>query len=95
MSGLALMPACAAVVAQIAKSSWCTAVSVDGAMRYNWPVSTGRRGYGTQRTAPYADRDFELTRLAWAAVFNRPITLSIIDEISRAKTVIRAFIVQS
>jgi hypothetical protein len=23
------------------------AVSVDGATRYNWPVSTGRRGYGT------------------------------------------------
>nr|WP_233285889.1 MULTISPECIES: L,D-transpeptidase [Bradyrhizobium] len=23
------------------------AVSVDGARRYNWPVSTGRRGYGT------------------------------------------------
>jgi lipoprotein-anchoring transpeptidase ErfK/SrfK len=23
------------------------AVSVDGAMRYNWPVSTGRNGYGT------------------------------------------------
>jgi lipoprotein-anchoring transpeptidase ErfK/SrfK len=23
------------------------AVSVDGAMRYSWPVSTGRSGYGT------------------------------------------------
>jgi lipoprotein-anchoring transpeptidase ErfK/SrfK len=23
------------------------AVSVDGMMRYSWPVSTGRRGYGT------------------------------------------------
>ena len=47
MSGLALTPACAAVVVQIDKSSQRMAVSVDGAMRYSWPVSTGRSGYGT------------------------------------------------
>ncbi|MGH6754614.1 MAG: L,D-transpeptidase, partial [Bradyrhizobium sp.] len=29
------------------KSSQGMAVSVDGARRYNWPVSTGRSGYGT------------------------------------------------
>jgi lipoprotein-anchoring transpeptidase ErfK/SrfK len=47
MSGLALTPACAGVVVQIDKSSQRMAVSVDGAMRYSWPVSTGRSGYGT------------------------------------------------
>jgi lipoprotein-anchoring transpeptidase ErfK/SrfK len=47
MPGLALSPARADVVVQIDKSSQRMAVSVDGAMRYNWPVSTGRDGYGT------------------------------------------------
>ena len=35
------------VVVQIDKSSQRMAVSVDGAPRYSWPVSTGRNGYGT------------------------------------------------
>jgi lipoprotein-anchoring transpeptidase ErfK/SrfK len=47
MSGLVLTPARADVVVQIDKSSQRMAVSVDGLMRYNWPVSTGRSGYGT------------------------------------------------
>jgi lipoprotein-anchoring transpeptidase ErfK/SrfK len=47
MSALALSPARAAVVVQIDKSSQRMAVSIDGATRYNWPVSTGRSGYGT------------------------------------------------
>ena len=47
LSGLALTPARAEVVVQIDKSSQRMAVSVDGSMRYNWPVSTGRDGYGT------------------------------------------------
>ena len=37
----------AGVVVQIDKSSQRMSVSIDGAMRYNWPVSTGRNGYGT------------------------------------------------
>jgi lipoprotein-anchoring transpeptidase ErfK/SrfK len=45
--GSALTPARADVVVQIDKSSQRMAVSVDGAPRYNWPVSTGRDGYGT------------------------------------------------
>ena len=44
---LGLKPAQADVVVQIDKSSQRMAVSVDGATRYNWPVSTGRSGYGT------------------------------------------------
>jgi lipoprotein-anchoring transpeptidase ErfK/SrfK len=44
---LALTPAHAGVVVQIDKSSQRMAVSVDGMMRYSWPVSTGRNGYGT------------------------------------------------
>jgi lipoprotein-anchoring transpeptidase ErfK/SrfK len=47
ISGLALTPARADVLVQIDKSSQRMAVSVDGAMRYAWPVSTGRSGYGT------------------------------------------------
>jgi lipoprotein-anchoring transpeptidase ErfK/SrfK len=47
ISGLALTPACADVLVQIDKSAQRMAVSVDGAMRYAWPVSTGRSGYGT------------------------------------------------
>jgi len=47
IAGLALTPARASVVVQIDKSSQRMAVSVDGTMRYSWPVSTGRSGYGT------------------------------------------------
>ncbi|WP_244485792.1 L,D-transpeptidase [Bradyrhizobium tropiciagri] len=46
-STLTLSPARADIVVHIDKSSQRMAVSVDGATRYNWPVSTGRRGYGT------------------------------------------------
>jgi lipoprotein-anchoring transpeptidase ErfK/SrfK len=42
-----LQPAFADVVVHIDKSSQRMAVSVDGAARYSWPVSTGRGGYGT------------------------------------------------
>lgn len=37
----------AAVNVHIDKSSQRMIVSVDGAVRYSWPVSTGRAGYGT------------------------------------------------
>jgi lipoprotein-anchoring transpeptidase ErfK/SrfK len=47
LSGLVLTPAHADVLVQIDKSSQRMAVSVDGAVRYEWPVSTGRNGYGT------------------------------------------------
>lgn len=47
VAGLAVMPARADVVVQIDKSSQRMAVSVDGVMRYDWPVSTGRSGFGT------------------------------------------------
>jgi lipoprotein-anchoring transpeptidase ErfK/SrfK len=47
VTGLAMTPAQAAVVVQIDKSSQRMAVSIDGMTRYNWPVSTGRNGYGT------------------------------------------------
>ncbi len=47
ISGSALAPAHADLVVHIDKSSQRMAVSVDGMRRYNWPVSTGRSGYGT------------------------------------------------
>jgi lipoprotein-anchoring transpeptidase ErfK/SrfK len=40
-------PAQASVIVHIDKSSQRMSVSVDGSPRYTWPVSTGRRGYGT------------------------------------------------
>ena len=40
-------PACADVTVHIDKYSQRMAVSIDGTPRYNWPVSTGRDGYGT------------------------------------------------
>jgi lipoprotein-anchoring transpeptidase ErfK/SrfK len=47
MSVLAIAPAYAGVAVHIDKSSQRMSVSVDGAPRYSWPVSTGRSGYGT------------------------------------------------
>ena len=44
---LTISSARADVVVHIDKSSQRMAVSVDGAMRYSWPVSTGRSSYGT------------------------------------------------
>jgi L,D-transpeptidase catalytic domain len=41
------VPAQAAIVVNIDKSTQQMSVSVDGAPRYVWPVSTGRRGYDT------------------------------------------------
>ena len=40
-------PACAKVTIAIDQSTQHMTVSVDGAVRYSWPVSTGRAGYGT------------------------------------------------
>ncbi|QOZ50542.1 L,D-transpeptidase [Bradyrhizobium sp. CCBAU 53338] len=40
-------PARADVRVDIDKSTQRLSVRVDGALRYSWPVSTGRRGYGT------------------------------------------------
>ena len=40
-------PARAGVVVHIDKYSQRMDVSIDGYMRYRWPVSTGRNGYGT------------------------------------------------
>ena len=37
----------ASILVQIDRSSQTMAVSVDGALRYQWRVSTGRRGLGT------------------------------------------------
>jgi lipoprotein-anchoring transpeptidase ErfK/SrfK len=47
MSVLVVAPARADVVVHIDKSSQHMSVSVDGAPRYSWPISTGRSGYGT------------------------------------------------
>ena len=47
LSCLFVVPASADVVVQIDKSSQRMSVSVNGQPRYDWPVSTGRSGYGT------------------------------------------------
>ena len=43
----AFTSALADVVVQIDKSAQRMSVSINGVTRYNWPVSTGRDGYGT------------------------------------------------
>ena len=48
----------AEVLVQIDKSSQRMEVSIDGVPRYDWPVSTGRDGYGTPSGS------FHLQRLA-------------------------------
>jgi L,D-transpeptidase-like protein len=40
-------PACAKLLITIDQSSQQMTVTVDGEVRYTWPVSTGRAGYGT------------------------------------------------
>lgn len=47
LAGFAAAPARADLRVDIDKSSQRMLVRLDGAPRYNWPVSTGRRGYGT------------------------------------------------
>jgi lipoprotein-anchoring transpeptidase ErfK/SrfK len=47
MIPLIATPARADLRVDIDKSSQRMSVRVDGAPRYSWPVSTGRRGYGT------------------------------------------------
>jgi hypothetical protein len=47
ISVLAMPPARAYVTVHIDKYYQRMAVSIDGTPRYNWPVSTGRSGYGT------------------------------------------------
>jgi lipoprotein-anchoring transpeptidase ErfK/SrfK len=43
----AVLPAEGAILISIDKSAQRMTVEVDGAPRWTWPVSTGRRGYGT------------------------------------------------
>ncbi|MHC2624430.1 lipoprotein-anchoring transpeptidase ErfK/SrfK [Bradyrhizobium huanghuaihaiense] len=47
LTPLLATPAQADLRVDIDKSSQRMSVRVDGAPRYSWPVSTGRRGYGT------------------------------------------------
>ena len=47
ISALAIAPARGDVVVHIDKYSQRMDVRIDGTPRYNWPVSTGRNGYGT------------------------------------------------
>jgi hypothetical protein len=47
MTAMATAPARPDVMVHIDKYSQRMAVSIDGYRRYNWPVSTGRSGYGT------------------------------------------------
>ena len=44
---LSIPSAFADVLVHIDKAAQRMSVSVNGQLRYNWPISTGRRGYGT------------------------------------------------
>jgi lipoprotein-anchoring transpeptidase ErfK/SrfK len=56
LAALATTPANADVRVNISKSSQSMHVYVDGQLAYVWPVSTGRRGYGTPSGSYRAQR---------------------------------------
>src|SRR5262245_17353770 len=65
----------AGVLVQIDKSRQRMIVSVDGKVRHSWPVSTGRRGFGTPSGTFYPQR---LAR-SWFSrrYYNSPMPYSI------------------
>ena len=79
----ALLLACGAaraeVVVTISKAQQKLAVSVDGSETYTWPVSTGRRGYGTpsgvfrpQRLEPHwYSHKYDNAPMPWSMFFYR------------------------
>lgn len=72
---LAVSPAAANIVVNIDKSSQQMSVSVDGATRYVWSVSTGRTGYGTPSGVFYPQRMYR----SWFSkkYYNSPMPYSI------------------
>lgn len=90
-AGLVLTPARAAVVVQIDKSSQRMAVRVDGSKRYDWPVSTGRRGYGTpsgtfhpqSMARRYFSRKYYNSPMPHAIFFHRGFAIHGTNDISR------------
>jgi lipoprotein-anchoring transpeptidase ErfK/SrfK len=91
MAGLVLTPAHADVVVQIDKSSQRMMVSVDGSTRYNWPVSTGRSGYGTpsgtfhpqSMARRYFSRKYYNSPMPHAIFFYRGFAIHGTNDISR------------
>ena len=91
MAGLALTPARADIVVRIDKSAQRMAVSVDGATRYNWPVSTGRRGYGTpsgtfrpqSMARRYFSRKYYNSPMPHAIFFHRGFAIHGTNDIAR------------
>jgi hypothetical protein len=69
----------AEVVVTISKAQQKLAVSVDGSEAYTWPVSTGRRGYGTpsgvfrpQRLEPnWYSHKYDNAPMPWSMFFYR------------------------
>lgn len=53
---LAALPADAGVLVHIDKSRQRMTVKVDGKVRHSWPISTGRRGFGTPSGTYYPQR---------------------------------------
>jgi lipoprotein-anchoring transpeptidase ErfK/SrfK len=91
MAGPVLTPAHASVVVRIDKSSQRMTVSVDGSTRYNWPVSTGRSGYGTpsgtfhpqSMARRYFSRKYYNSPMPHAIFFYRGFAIHGTNDISR------------
>ncbi len=85
----------AEVVINISKASQQVAVSVNGAPRYRWLISTGRRGYGTpagsyrpQRLERrWFSRKYDMAPMPHAIFFHRGYAIHGTTEVARLGTV--------
>jgi L,D-transpeptidase catalytic domain len=87
----ALTPAQAGIVVTVDKSAQRLSVVVDGAQRYQWPVSTARMGYRTpngtyhpQRLArKWFSREYDWSPMPYSIFFNEGYAIHGSYEISR------------
>ncbi len=74
---IAAAPAEAAVEARVSLATQRMTVLVDGAVAYDWPVSTGRKGYGTptgkyralRTAATYYSRKYHRSPMPYSVFF--------------------------
>ena len=84
----AAVPARADIVVTVDKSAQRLSVEVDGARRYDWPVSTARWGYrtpvGTERLErKWFSRKYEWSPMPWSIFFSGGYAIHGSYEVSR------------
>ena len=88
---IGLAPARAAVVVTVNKTTQRLSVSVDGAQRYEWPVSTARRGYRTPNgtykpewlARKHFSREYDWSPMPYSIFFNEGYAIHGSYEVSR------------